>query len=73
MPTEISAPRINSNMAPSQPIAGVKIEAARGEEAETDRDENQVQHLGSPKRPRPFPAGVRCSGLERTVALDLRV
>jgi hypothetical protein len=51
MPTEITAPRINSNMAPSQPIAGVKIKAADGEEADTDRNENQVQHLRSPKGP----------------------
>jgi hypothetical protein len=36
-------------MAPSQPVAGVEIEAARGEETEADGDENQVQHLCSPK------------------------
>ncbi|HXP04198.1 MAG TPA: hypothetical protein VN808_08760 [Stellaceae bacterium] len=49
MPTEITAPRINSNMAPSQSVAGVEIEAADGKEAEANRDENQVQHVCSPK------------------------
>jgi hypothetical protein len=37
MPTEITAPRINSNMAPSQPVARVEIETGRSEEAEADR------------------------------------
>ena len=51
MPTEMTAPRISSNMAPSQPVAGVEIEAAHGEEAEANREKDDVQHLGSPKRP----------------------
>lgn len=51
MPAEMTAPRINSNMAPSQSVAGVEVETARGEEADADRDENYVQHLGSPRRP----------------------
>ena len=47
MPTEIRAPRISSNdMAPSQPIAGEKIEAGHGEEAEPDEDEQKVKHVG---------------------------
>jgi hypothetical protein len=50
MPAEMTAPRINSNMAPSQPVAGVEVETARGEEADTDRDENDVEHLCSPKK-----------------------
>jgi len=45
MPTEMTAPRISSNMTPSQPVAGVEVETGGGEEAEADRDENQVQHL----------------------------
>jgi hypothetical protein len=44
MPTEITAPRINSNMAPSQPVAGVEIEAASGKEAEAQDDEEDVEH-----------------------------
>jgi len=33
-------------MAPSQPIAGEKIEAGHGEEAEPDEDEQKVKHVG---------------------------
>jgi hypothetical protein len=50
MPAEMTAPRISSNMAPSQPVAGVEVETARGEETDTDRDENDVEHLCSPKK-----------------------
>jgi hypothetical protein len=48
MPTEITAPRINSNMAPSQPVAGVEIEAARGEEAEANGKKQHIEHHRSP-------------------------
>jgi hypothetical protein len=44
MPTEISPPRINSNMAASQTVAGVQVEAARGKKRDADRDEEQVDH-----------------------------
>jgi hypothetical protein len=73
MPTEISAPRINSNMVPSQPVAGVEIEAARGEEADADHDENQVQHLRSPKGPSHSRRGFGAVLLKHSATLDLRV
>jgi hypothetical protein len=49
MPTEITPPRISSkDMAPSQPIAGVKVETTRGKEAETQGQEHRVEHHPPP-------------------------
>jgi hypothetical protein len=48
MPAEMIAPRIKSNMAPSEPVAGAKVEAACGKEADADADEDNVQHVTSP-------------------------
>jgi len=45
MPAEITAPRISSNMALSQPVAGVEVQTARGEEADADGDKRKVQHI----------------------------
>ena len=50
MPTEITPPRIKSKlMAPSQPIAGVEIEAAGGKEAEPDREKQHIEHGTAPE------------------------
>ena len=38
MPTAITAPRINSNMAPSKPFADMEIEAADGEDPRAEQD-----------------------------------
>src|ERR1700676_3033890 len=49
MPIEIAPPRISSkDMAPSQPVAGVKVEAACGEEAEANGKEQHIKHHQSP-------------------------
>jgi len=72
MPTEMTAPRISSNMAPSQPVAGVEIEAAGGEEAETDREENDVQHLLLSYRAQPSLAGVGAAVWKALVTRGLR-
>jgi hypothetical protein len=36
-------------MAPSQPIAGVEIEAAGSKEAETDRKKQHIEHGAAPE------------------------
>jgi len=49
MPTEITPPRISSkDMTPSQPIADVEVKTTRGKEAETQRQEQHVEHHPSP-------------------------
>jgi hypothetical protein len=49
MPTEIAPPRISSNMAPSQPIAGEKIQAGRREKAKAACYEDEVDHHRKPQ------------------------
>lgn len=45
MPTAIVPPRIKSKlMVPSQPVAGVEIQAGNAEEAETDCDKQHIKH-----------------------------
>jgi hypothetical protein len=50
MPTEITEPRISSNdMAPSQPIAGVEIQAGGDEKAEAKGDKDDIEHWRKPQ------------------------
>lgn len=50
MPTEMNPPRINSKLiSPSQPVAGVEIEAAGGKEAEADTKEQEIEHCSNPQ------------------------
>ena len=49
MPTEITPPRISSNMAPSQPIAGEEIQAGGREKTEAGHDKDNIEHCEAPK------------------------
>ena len=49
MPIEIAPPRISSKLiAASQPVAGEKIKAGRGKEAEAEGEKHDIEHRGSP-------------------------
>src|ERR1700676_5389784 len=78
MPTEITPPRISSkDMTPSQPIADVEVKTTRGKEAETQGQEQHVEHHPSPSaaivsRGANSPWKTRGAGSRQAPLLDAR-